>query len=275
MRRDPELAAYNDLVQRRDAAIAAEDPDLVKLNKQLESNYGDNYILVRDLNGAMHIRSVPNPYKALSYRESPDTDFNNPNGTNPMRAMNNQLIKDIIPKEILVDKAMTIAILESLWFCGQNHSVSDDPRCFPLRLLGELREFQSQQKQKEQAEKAVAILNNGNWTSLKLIMSALKGAIAGNPPFDIYNPPTASPVAPAPTVVPAIVPTVVPTVAPTIVPTTPLVTKLVKPVRRPRDITMEPLQTGLIGRHIVPLGGGRIRPLIPTSLGALPRYVRT
>jgi Tfp pilus assembly protein FimV len=59
--------------------------------------------------------------------------------------------------------------LESLWFCGTSADVASDPRCFPARALGELREYQATKTQTQRAALAKKTLeHSGNsWKDLK------------------------------------------------------------------------------------------------------------
>ena len=50
-----------------------------------------------------------------------------------------------------------LALLESLWFCSSQESLSNDRRCLPLRLLGELHEQKNVTDLEEQREKRVAV----------------------------------------------------------------------------------------------------------------------
>jgi hypothetical protein len=85
----------------------------------------------------------------------------------------------LIPSEILADKAMTIAVLESLWFCGQNQTVGDDPRCFSARLLGEFRQHSAGRLQTAVKIEAEDILKNYEWPALKLMLMSIKNATSG------------------------------------------------------------------------------------------------
>jgi hypothetical protein len=190
---EPDLVEYI----RLQAAMKEETDPMKKAQIKMKLYYGypDRTIYIRDpSNNKIHRRTVPNPYRALSYREDEVTTFANPAGdlANPeegvskyddrgtMRAQNIQLLKELVPNQIVADKAMSIAILESLWYCGQNPTLSNDPRCFPARLLGELREYQADKVQRSQAVEAKAVLEKSEWPALKLMLAMLKQTIAGS-----------------------------------------------------------------------------------------------
>jgi hypothetical protein len=50
-----------------------------------------------------------------------------------------------------------LALLESLWFCSSQSSLSNDRRCLPLRLLGELHEQQKVTGLEEERKERVAV----------------------------------------------------------------------------------------------------------------------
>jgi hypothetical protein len=213
-----------------------------------------------------------------------------------MKKQNFQLLQELVPKQIIADKAMAVAILESLWYCGQNPMVSDDPRCFPLRRLGELKEYQADKIQRSQAVEAKAIIEHSEWPALKLMLIYLKQAVAGAKPYsfndELLKPITAKvlPSVPAKTgstwvpqsqpimqQVPGVLlkPTealVTPTAALLTKPAQPEAALPIKPVARPT--APAPLQTGV---RIVPrpLGNIAILPVLPgRPLGTLPPFAR-
>jgi len=119
-----------------------EQQELKAIDKVL-AGFPIRSVTIRNASGALIDRIVENPYIASEYREDTGTNFSNP--VRPMKEQmqhNVNLLNDLVPQEMIVDKPMAISILESLWFCGQNPTISNDPRCFPARLLGELREYQ-------------------------------------------------------------------------------------------------------------------------------------
>jgi hypothetical protein len=287
---DPELLEYQRLVKLFNELKGSSAPDAVKLSEvtmKLHHGYPDRRVYIRDpATQKIHKRTVPNPYKALSYREDEVTNFRNPNGVSAadtdgvMLKRNIQLLKELVPAQIIADKAMSIAILESLWFCGQNPTISNDPRCFPARLLGELREYAADKLQVTQSVEAKAVLENSEWPMLKLILADLKATIAGSQTYtftmDLFPQKLLKKgplVAPKPAVITPIVPA---GTAPATASPAPLVTALTKgfPAAPPRAAPAAPMATGV---RIVPRQlGGSIRPILPgRGLGVLPPLVRT
>lgn len=169
---DPELREY----QRRLQALTAETDPVKKetLQKQFDKFYPAMPITIRDpVTNEDHVYILPNPYKAMESREAATT-FADPAGS-----QNVQIATRLIPSEILADKAMTIAVLESLWFCGQNQTVGDDPRCFSARLLGEFRQHSAGRLQSAVKIEADDILKNYEWPALKLMLMSIKNATSG------------------------------------------------------------------------------------------------
>ena len=284
---DPYLIEYQRLVKARE-----EETDIMKkfqIAMQLYYKYPNRSVYIRNpVDNTIHSRVVPNPYKALSYREDGATTFESPNGGSRfdeggiMKQQNIQLLKELVPSQIVANKAMSIAILESLWYCGQNPTISDDPRCFPARLLGELREYHAERVQRTQEKEAKAVVQT-EWPAIKMMLAATRQALAGSQTFSfregLLTPiiakkkPTIVPTAPtlapaAPTLAPA-APTLAPTAA-----TLALTKPALPPPSRERPAPPPPMQTNV---RIVPrqLGGGGIRPILPgRALGVLPPLVR-
>ena len=182
----PGLIAYAELFNRRENLRSMTDDDsvaeLAQVQAMMESYYGDKKIFVRDASDSkVHLLSVPNPYAAASYREDAKTTFANPAGStsafDPSGTMfkkNIQLVKALVPPQLLVDKKMTIAILESLWYCGSRATVSDDPRCFPIRFLNEFRDAEDNAKQMSIAQ---AVDGAWEWPFLQKIIRKMKAAV--------------------------------------------------------------------------------------------------
>ena len=186
---DPDLLKYRKLVEELD-----EEQDAgKKFSKKLDirAAFPDRKVLIADPDTReIHTYQVPNPYRALSYREDEVTTFGDPNGGTSkhdaggiMRVQNFELAKHLIPKSIIADKAMTVAILESLWYCGQNPSISSDPRCFPARLLEELREYMKYKGMKRPGSaadpKIRSPLDNHGWPAVQLMVRSMLNAIGG------------------------------------------------------------------------------------------------
>lgn len=303
---DPHLIEYRRLVDEKDQANVNKAD---QIQKKIDRMYHSHFVHIRDPKTRLiRRRIVPNPYVALSYREEEATTFATPGGVSKydkpygtMKKQNFQLLQELVPKQIIADKAMAVAILESLWYCGQNPMVSDDPRCFPLRLLGELKEYQADKIQRSQAVEAKAIIEHSEWPALKLMLIYLKQAVAGAKPYsfndELLKPITAKVLPPMPTKsgsawlpqtqpimqqVPGapLKPTTQPTAAAGAQALLKPTDVLVKPTAQPpilaaRPTAPAPLQTGV---RIVPrqLGNIAILPVLPgRPLGTLPPFVRT
>jgi hypothetical protein len=106
---------------------------------------------------------VRNPYSAAGDRAgvSGERGFLDPSGTGP----NFQLLQAYLQpaedfRELVVgNRVLEMMILESLWHCGQSVGPDADPRCFPAKVIEELREFRGLQDQKLQHELARKILD--------------------------------------------------------------------------------------------------------------------
>jgi len=182
-----EYDTYNDSLSE---LLAEENPETqASLQKVFDRTYGPRTLLVHD-EGELtyHPLSIPNPYVASRYREAVPS-FANPTGlvdseldpSGTMFAMNYQIAKELIPKELVVDKQMTTAILESLWYCGNNPDLRNDPRCFASRFLGEFRALGEIQQQKSAA---TAVAKAWEWPMLKRVLHGIKAAIPSRPIID-------------------------------------------------------------------------------------------
>jgi hypothetical protein len=158
--------------------------ELAELEEKLRARYPDGGVNIIGPGGSLQHYKVPNPYVAQSYREDPTVTFAAPATTaNDAHALNVAVLEALVPTQaqaMIDDKQMAIALLESLWFCGSNPTLSDDPRCFPLRLLGELREYEAMKGQHAAAEDATAVLAKP-WGVLNTWMTALKNALGKGP----------------------------------------------------------------------------------------------
>ena len=300
---DPELLKFKKLVE--DAATETDPAKRRNMLMEINDYYGDREVLIGDqVTRDVHSYKVPNPYRALSYREDEVTSFGQPAGSSKhdvggiMGAQNYELAKRLIPKSIIADKAMTIAILESLWFCGQNPSISSDPRCFPARLLEELREYQRNkalvQTVKTQSRIKSPPLDNHGWPAVQLMVQTMLNAIAGakTPTFEsrlfpfkdvppatpaTETPATETPATETPaTETPA---TVTPaTVTPaTVTPATVTPATVTPVIPTPATVIPATVLTKNLEAAIVPtqLGGYGIRPVLPgRALGSIPVFVR-
>lgn len=72
-----------------------------------------------------------------------------PKDGDPLR-LNVQVLQAFAPPaafgEFLADNKRAIAILESLWHCGNQPGADLDPKCFPARVIEELREYNALQE---------------------------------------------------------------------------------------------------------------------------------
>jgi hypothetical protein len=106
---------------------------------------------------------VINPYRGLSYRLDSSTKFEgdgssdrDPSGG--LVGANARLLQAVAPDNWIADTVAATALLESLWFCGQNPELAADSRCFPAKLLGELREHDAVAKARAQGADYIATL---------------------------------------------------------------------------------------------------------------------
>ena len=133
-----------------DYRIAKEDS--VKSDSQLlayKAAYPKNYpFFIKDVSGNYpKIVNVLSPFHELERREAGE-----------IAESNLKALAKIAPPEMIYTaekkgktefddvKFMSIALLESLAFCGMNQTL-DDPDCSPLRILGEIREFHAVEKE--------------------------------------------------------------------------------------------------------------------------------
>jgi hypothetical protein len=230
-----EYDAYND---SKEAILnETDESEKQELQKVHDRTYGPRELLIH--NEGIHPMYVPNPYVASQYREAltsfadpvglPDSELD-PSGT--MFAMNYKIANELIPKELIADKQITTAILESLWYCGNNPDLRNDPRCFASRFLGEFRTL-GELKQQESA--ATAVAQAWEWPTLKRVLRGIKSAIPGHLIIDPRLP--TAPGSPASAPAPAPAPTPTPTSGS---PTTTL-------------IPPRPLRTHRIFRPLIPL----------------------
>lgn len=231
---EPARKKYEALVARQaelkgkapEAMTDSDRAELESVSRQLAA-YGPEQILIQGAPGEEPtVYDVPNPYVALRYRENPavHVDFWDPNGTTGKESLseedmsrlsaNSKVLRALAPREMIADHAAAVALLEALWYCGSNPTVSDDPRCFPARILGELREFHEAKLQAAQAGLAKHMLADKSWPVLRTMSRALRNALAG---AEIVMP--SIPAAPTPIPAPAAAPAPAP-VAPATAPAT-------------------------------------------------------
>jgi ADP-ribose pyrophosphatase YjhB (NUDIX family) len=198
---NPDIVEYRKMTNRIKALKEImkgphEDKDAEEL-RTLEKEFSDTYLQMRKVHVVRSMKpgddypeetfSIPNPVHALSYREDEGTNFANPSGTpskydpsGAMMAMNTGVLKAIAYPEMIADKHMAISILESLWHCAGDVSLSNDPRCFPARVLGQLREYEAARVQMDQQQRARDYMATRTaWPEIKRIIRAMKNALIG------------------------------------------------------------------------------------------------
>jgi len=167
---------------------------------QLADKYPDRRIKVRNpVTGRIEEFAVSNPYRAKRYRDKilgskgVPASFANPTGAamavisdpsgnrtyhpedEAMMRQNALLLKKIAPPELVSNNKIAVALLESLWFCGSSPDVASDPRCFPARALGELREYQATKTQQQKAVLAKQAMETSRWALIKRTMGTFVG----------------------------------------------------------------------------------------------------
>lgn len=159
---------------------------------RLLAKYPDHEVEIRKPDGTVVKKKITNPYRAYEYRARDPADvsggggfsFADPTGTRPtnpyerrMFDQNVNVLTELLPhREMLEDRGFAVALLESLWFCGQKHELRDNEKCFPARILGELREYQMFKDQKDRASLAREALKSARFD---LVMSILDKMRAG------------------------------------------------------------------------------------------------
>jgi hypothetical protein len=167
---------------------------------ELSTRYPDRDVLIRDASGTIHRYHVSNPFRAASYRHKPTFTFGNPAGLNPLQSVmvqqNLDVLKEIAPEEMIADTKFATALLESLWYCGSGHDIGGDPRCFPARVLGELREYKMFKDEKARAALAARARQYSEWNFIKSVLKKVRGQLRGTDvvgPVRVSGVPTAGP----------------------------------------------------------------------------------
>jgi hypothetical protein len=135
---DPKMKEFNDLT-----AKAAAETDIAKkaeIEAKLVRYYTDATIKVRYKDGTVETLPVLNPYRNKQVRYD---DFSE------LPKANLDILDRIVPAEMRTDRRFTTALLESLWHCGTRGNIGDDVRCTPAAILGELREWQTLNKERK------------------------------------------------------------------------------------------------------------------------------
>ena len=175
---DPTVNAYNDAVVAYKAEKDAKKKEYKKT--QLLSAYPDSHVTIEGVKYA-----VPNPYRAQSVRQTyggaPATFFNpNPGDTQyaaKVRSQNTALINTLSFDEIMMDKDMTIAFLEALWFCGRNPTLEGE-RCTPAKVIAELRQFEKVKMEDLKYKTNKEATKEHHWAQLKLWMDKVIGLLS-------------------------------------------------------------------------------------------------
>lgn len=203
--------------------------------KELREKYPSRVVKIEGLSGEL---LIANPYLARAVRES-GTDISG----SSILEQNARFLDAMVPKNAsgaaILNGRGAIALLESMWHCGGQASLSDDPRCLPMRLLGEVREQVKVREQEKsgdvQAAIAESVAGRGRVAAAALL-SRVAGAGAGTgTAVDVSGAP-AAPVVAAPVPATATAAGVAPAVAAT-------------------DLTTPPAP--------IQIGSGRLRPLLP------------
>ena len=220
---------------------------------KLESDYPDSFV---NIDGVP--TRVPNPYRARATRDTYRTPitFANPGGDPNIRSANATLIKKLSHGDnILMDKDVTIAFLEALWFCGRN-PVLNGEKCTVAKVIAELREFEKYKSQGSLAEKTQEITGDNTWIFLKEGIDKILRLIDEKPVFMPVAPaPVAAPVAvAAPVSAPAPVTVAAPVSAPA--PVT-VAAPITAPVSAPAPVTVAaPAPSSVLASALV-------KPLLP------------
>lgn len=110
----------------------------------LHKKYPEHRILI---DGTVY--PIANPYLARGARALADA-------SNNIVRQNSAILEKLARPQTGTLTRYDLALLESLWFCSSQDSLSNDRRCLPLRLLGELHEQQKVTGLEEQRQERVA-----------------------------------------------------------------------------------------------------------------------
>ena len=164
---------------------------------------------------AQYKRKIPNKYRARAYRNKVTTwgdhtvagsdaeaEYNKLSfDEKPMYQQNVGILEPLVQPEIwkndaTKDKAMTIAVLESLWDCGLNPTMDGKSSCFPAQVIAELREYGNKRTQGSQQAHAKRILTNNDWPFLQGMLNVIKSVIGATPFPKLPRRAAVAPVAP-------------------------------------------------------------------------------
>lgn len=162
----------------RDKFKAAKEkqPKSTSEQKEFDAKYPETYsIYLKDTSGNVpSVVSVFSPYHTMDERKA-----------GKFRSTNLAALARIAPPEMIFSetnkseqvKDMTIALLESLAFCGSKKTL-DDPDCEPLRILAEIREFHAGQRAalaKQQTDESRRL--TGPWGPIERIIRLIEGYV--------------------------------------------------------------------------------------------------
>jgi hypothetical protein len=176
---DSTVTAYNKAVLEHKSEKDSKKKEFKKT--QLLSTYPDSHVTIE---GVKYV--VPNPYRAQTVRQSyisgaPATFFN-PNPTDypyaaKVRSQNAALINQLSFEEIMMDKDMTIAFLEALWFCGRNPTLEGE-RCTPAKVIAELRQFEKVKMEDLKYKENKETTKEHHWAQMKQWMDKVIGLLS-------------------------------------------------------------------------------------------------
>jgi 8-oxo-dGTP pyrophosphatase MutT (NUDIX family) len=198
---NPDIVEYREMTNRikalKESMKGPHKDEETKELRTLEKEFSDKYLQTRKVHVVRSLKpgddysektfTIPNPVHALSYREDEGTTFAKPTGapskydpSGAMLAMNTDVLEAVAYPEMIADKHMAISILESLWYCAGDVSLSNEPRCFPARILGQLREYEAARVQLDQQQRAQEYMKMRTaWPEIKRIIRAMKNALVG------------------------------------------------------------------------------------------------
>ena len=215
---------------------ASGDPTQAAKEKVLREKYPSRVVKIEGLSGEL---LIANPYLARAVRESGAVDISG----SSILEQNARFLDAMVPKDAsgtaILDRRGAIALLESMWHCGGQASLSDDPRCLPMRLLGEVREQVKVREQEQSGDVQAAIAESVSGRGRAAVAAVIRRFAApapAPPPAPVPVPPAGAP-APAPPPAPVPVPPPAP----------------VSPASLDFTVPRPPSQ----------IGGGNLRPLLP------------
>ena len=174
--------AFEQKKKELDDAIATEQPEeaIAALKEKMTRDFGATEIMVHDGKESRPY-TIPNPLMAREERQKAETTFAMPasalNRTN--RGKNAAIVHKLLPSNMLTNlsgskRSMIIAFLDGIAYCGQSPDISSDPRCLPVRVVGEMREFAQLRNQAKKTEAAKSVAPSAIVSSV--VAAAVKNA---------------------------------------------------------------------------------------------------